>query len=283
MQRPPDPAAWDQEIALAPRLDAVVLAAAGNRGRLREVSEAPYEALIPIEGRPMVAYVVEALAQARRVSGIVVVGPDPVVEAARKALGEPVGTRLKAVAPGARLIDNLERGLAEATTEHVLVVTSDIPLVKAHMVDDFVRRCEQSPEMQDVWYSIVERRMGEHRYPGVKRTWVKLADGSFTGGNVFVVRRDIVELTRPILTRAIEARKSPLTLARLLGLRAVVRFMLGRLTVAEAERRVGRMLDIRGKAVATPYAEIGIDVDKPSDLELARRFLGPPAQAGAGA
>ena len=30
---------------------------------------------------------------------------------------------------------------------------------------------------------------------------------------------------------------------------------------------------IRGRAIISPYAEVGVDVDKPSDLELAHRYL----------
>lgn len=264
---------------LSPRLDALVLAAADNSGRLRQASSEAFEALIPIGKQPMVAYVTGALSRARRVGRIICVGPPAVVEAAvagaQAAAAEVVG-----VEPGARLIDNLERGLHASKTGHVVVVTSDIPLLQPHMVDDFVRRCEEGGELFDVWYAVVERSAGERAYPSVRRTWVRLSDGTFTGGNVMVVARDIVQRTRRLLGPALDARKSPLTLAKLLGLAAVLRFLVGRLSIADAEQRVSAMLGIRGKAVVTPYAEIGIDVDKPSDLELARRFL-TPTHAGA--
>lgn len=266
---------------LAPRLDAVVLAAGGNHGRLRAVSGEPFEALIPIGGRPMIAYVVGAVATARRVERILVVGPEAVVAAARA--GAPAPERIRGIPAGSTLLGNVERGLEAASGSHALIVTGDVPLLEGHMLDDFVRRCEQSPEIQDVWYSVVERRLGERRYPGVRRTWVRLADGSFTGGNLFLVGRDIVERTRATLGKAIEGRKSPLALARLLGLAATLKFLVGTLSIDDAERRVSHMLGIKGKTVVTPFAEIGIDVDKPADLELATRFLARAATAGAGA
>lgn len=261
---------------LPPELDALILAAADNTGRLKEASPEAWEALIPIGGRPMVAYVAAALASAGRVGRIVCVGPPAVVEAAAPAApGRVVG-----VDPAPDLLGNLERGLAEAASRYVLVVTSDIPLLKPHMVDDFVRRCEQDGKALDVWYAVVERSAGERAYPGVRRTWVRLKDGTFTGGNLLVVANDIVQRTRRLLGPTLEGRKSPLMLARLLGPVALVRFLAGQLSIADVERQVGAMLGVRGRAITTPYVEIGIDVDKPDDLELARRFL-TPTHAGA--
>ncbi|MBE9506708.1 MAG: hypothetical protein IMY86_01545, partial [Chloroflexi bacterium] len=44
-------------------------------------------------------------------------------------------------------------------------------------------------------------------------------------------------------------------------------------SLAEAERRGSKALDVRGKAVPFPYAEIGMDVDKPFQLEIVRAEL----------
>ena len=270
---------------LPARLDAAVLAAAPNRGPLEQSSPEPYEALIPVADRPIVGWVVEALASASRVHRILVVAPEPVVEAARQALapagragGQAAAERLVGVEPAGSLLANMERGLRHARGSHALLVTGDVPLLRPEMVDDFVARCEAHGEACDVFYAIVERSAGEQRYPGLRRTWVRMADGVFTGGNLAVVQRGVVARARPMLELAIAARKSPLALARLFGLGTLWRFVRGRLTVAEMEARVGRMLGIRGRAVVTPHVEIGIDVDQPADLALARRHL---ARAGA--
>jgi len=56
------------------QVDAIVLAGAKNDGKLREVSPSPYEAMILINDRPMLSYVVDALKQSKQVGRIVVVG-----------------------------------------------------------------------------------------------------------------------------------------------------------------------------------------------------------------
>jgi hypothetical protein len=43
--------------------------------------------------------------------------------------------------------------------------------------------------------------------------------------------------------------------------------------VQQAEIRVGGILGISGRALIFPYAEAGVDVDKPEDLILAQRYM----------
>ncbi|HBR33284.1 MAG TPA: hypothetical protein DD734_01515, partial [Firmicutes bacterium] len=62
-------------------------------------------------------------------------------------------------------------------------------------------------------------------------------------------------------------------LSRLLGFKFLVKLLTGRLKVAEIEARVEEILGMKGAGVLSLYPEIGVDVDKPSDLALARALL----------
>ena len=77
-------------------------------------------------------------------------------------------------------------------------------------------------------------------------------------------------------------RKSPLTLARDVGIGLLIRLIAGRLSLAQAESRVGGILGIQGRAIIFPYAEAGVDVDKPEDLQLAERELGVAGDEASG-
>jgi len=50
------------------------------------------------------------------------------------------------------------------------------------------------------------------------------------------------------------------------------------LSIKEIEERIEKILHFKGAAIVTPYAEIGIDVDKPSDLDLVERYIASTAQ-----
>ena len=75
-----------------------------------------------------------------------------------------------------------------------------------------------------------------------------------------------------MIEQAIAMRKKP-QLSRLLGVRFILKYILKQLSIEEIESRVEDVLQFRGVGVISPYPQVGIDVDKPSDLQLARRVL----------
>lgn len=247
-------------------VEAVVLAGADNHGKLGSVSSANYEALIPLCGRPMVHYVVDALKDAKSVGRIVVVGP---VDALR-ASGEMSGVDL--VQSGDSMVNNIRIGIDFLKPAGpVLIVTSDIPLIKAEAIDDFVSRCERTAA--EIYYPIVSRETNEAEFPGVKRTYVRLKDGVFTGGNLALLEPEIIAACEDMISRAVAMRKKPWQLSRLLGFKFIFKLLFNRLTLAEIEERVHRVLGFRGVGVVSPYPEVGIDVDKPEDLQLVENAL----------
>jgi CTP:molybdopterin cytidylyltransferase MocA len=234
----------------------VVLAGRRNEGRLRAEPGA-YEAQIPIAGRPMGAWVVAALQPA--CDRVVVVGPE-----GRGALGH---------APRPSLIDNLRRGVATVQpADEVLVATGDAPLMAAQGVAQFLADCRQTGAA--VGYPIVLRAACEAAFPGTRRTYVRADGREFTGGNLFYLRAEAVPPLLAQLEAFYLARKNPLKLAALFGLGAILALLTGRARVAALEAIASRRLGVAARAIVVKDAGIGADVDKPSDLALARAALG---------
>lgn len=247
-------------------MDIIVLAGAKNTGALRAVTSCAYEAGIPLAGRPLLDYIVEPLSRIREAGRLVVVGPEDCLSPDRR---EKVW---RIVPAGDSMLENLRRGLAAlAPKEKVLVATADIPLITEACLEDFLARCRAREA--DVYYPIVEKGLLEAHYPGAKRTYAALREGVFTGGNIVLLSPEILEGRMEVIESAVALRKKPIQMARLLGLYCLLKLILGRLSIAEVERRVEQKLHFKGAAVITPFAEIGIDVDKPSDLALVREVL----------
>lgn len=247
-------------------VDVLVLAGASNHGKLAECSEALYEAFIEIGGRTMLEHVLSALRSSQHIERICVVGPKQEIEA-RFDVGD-----LDVLQMGSSLIENLTIGFkALKDSKSVLLCTSDIPLVTAEAIDDFIGRCNLDDI--DVFYSIVSKDDVDKAYPGVKRTYVQVKEGMFTGGNVAILSPSVIYTYQDVIKRVIELRKNPLGLARLLGFRCIVKFLAKSLSITDIEKRVEKMLLLKGKAVVSTYPEVGIDVDKPEDLELMRRVI----------
>lgn len=256
---------------------ALILAGAPNDGPLKEAGQARYEALIEIGGRPMVEYVLDVLREAPTVGPVAIVGPPADIRAAVTLKDELL------VEPGGGLLDNLERGAralrSAGHTGHLLVVTSDIPLVTVEALEAFLARCRERREGAsgadfDAYYPMVRREASEARFPGVRRTYVGLRDGQFTGGNFALLNPDMVIERRHLFDQVVALRKDPVGMARLLGFGFIVNFLLRRLSAGDIERIVREKLGIHGAVIDVPHAEVGFDVDKPSDLAIAEAELG---------
>lgn len=243
--------------------DALILAGGENNRHLNHYTSQPFEALIEIAGRPMVEFVAEALALSPHVSRIFVAGP----AAELKRCSFPNNTVI--VDSGRTIMDTIQLGMKALGHENLtLVVTADIPLLTAAAIDDFIMQCASINA--DLYYPIVTRSDHERRFPGNKRTYVRLREGTFTGGNIFLVNPSIVQKCVQAAEQIIENRKNPFKLCCQLGWTFVVQFLLGTLKLKQVEKRVGEILGIQGAVILSQYAELGIDVDKPSDLELVR-------------
>lgn len=243
--------------------DAIILAGGENSKQLSKFSPQPYEAMIEIAGKPMVAFVAEALSASQHVERIFVVGP--VKELTRCKF--PNNTFI--VESGKSIIETIKIGMeALGHQRKVLVVTADIPLLTADAVNDFLVQCAAIDA--DLYYPIVQREVNNRCYPGNKRTYVRLKEGTYTGGNIFLVNPAIVPQCVAVAERIIDNRKNPFKLACILGWKFVFQFIFGTLSLGNVEKRVSELLGIKGAVVCSQYPELGIDVDKPSDLELVK-------------
>lgn len=248
-------------------VNVILLAGAPNTGLLKDVSPVANEALIDIGGKPMVQYVIDGLQQSKEVKRIVIVAPPGQLEP------HVTGRNLEFVPSAGHIIDNVVSAACTLPQdEQILIATSDIPLINGEIIDGLIDLCRQRPA--DLYYPIVEKSVGEKKYPVVRRTYVNLREGTFTGGNLFLINPEIVERTAPKARRFLDYRKNPVKMLTLLGLTFALRYLVFKnLNLKELEQKVSQMWDLKGAVVICPWPEVGIDVDKPSDLQLARAVL----------
>lgn len=249
-------------------VDAVVLAGSPNNGPLKECSPARYEALIPIGSKTMVEHVVGALLKARQIRRVLVIGP--VAELSALLAGE----RVSVAESGGSILENIGTGLNLLSGEkRVLLVTSDIPMLTPGAVDNFLELCGDMSG--DLYYPVISKQVVENKFPATRRTYVNIKEGVFTGGNLFLINPAVFKKCVENGQKIINLRKSPLGLCRLLGFGFVIKFLIRSLTLREAQEKVSQLLGgIRGVVVISKYPEVGVDVDKPGDFELALKMIG---------
>jgi GTP:adenosylcobinamide-phosphate guanylyltransferase len=230
---------------------AVVLAGGGGDA-LAQAAGVPCKALLPFQGRPLVSYVLEALLDTPGVARIVYVGEaPPSVTASCDKVVPPGGSFIESFAVGAEAALALE-------TAPVLFTTADLPWLSREALSDFLDAAAGA----DLAYPIVRQETTEAQFPAQRRTFVKLKDGRFTGGNLMLLSPRMVPALLPFIERAYQGRKNPLTLARLFGFDFIFRLLSGRLSLPHIERRAERILGLPVRALETPHASIGADIDK---------------------
>lgn len=266
-------------------MDAVLLAGGIPQPNepLYSYSNGEAKALIDVAGKPMIQWVLDALSDAKTIERVVVIG---LSEKAHLPCKKP----LTYLPNQGKLLDNLKGGTTKVLelnprAKYVLFASSDIPGVTAQMVDWLVDTCRQTDD--DLYYNVVRREDMERRFPGSKRTYTRLKDLEVCGGDMNVARTAIVNENSEFWNGVLEARKNPAAQAAMIGTDIIFKFLFRQLSIDDVIQRVADKLDLKGRAIVCPYPEIGMDVDKPHQLEImradlargSRRSAGKPAKA----
>ena len=224
-------------------------------------------AFIDIGGRPMLAWVLDAVRNCDICGELFVIGN---AERLRSTFGlseNEVGQDKNS------MLDNFIAGLERFRKyPKVLSTTCDIPLITPEafkFIADEVGRIDAQ-----VYYPIVDVKEFDKKFPGGKRTTQKLKEGTFTGGNVFVFEPEQVLKNQDKMKAVIRDRKSPAKLVRLFGLPFIVKFALRQLNLKGLEEKASEILGAKMRGIITPYPEVGFDVDKPEDLDMVRKIVG---------
>lgn len=243
------------------------LVLAGSRGVPDPVALAEgtsHKSLVEVAGQPILARVVAALRDAG-IERIAVAADDPAVVRLALALGAQV------LPPASGPSASVAAGFAHLGPG-MLVTTSDHALLRGQWVRDFLA---DAPGHADVAILLAPRPLVEAALPASRRTWLRFADGQWSGCNLFLLSSTRAQAA--IATwQSVEAnRKRPWRIAARLGLGTLLAYALGRLTLAEAVRRLGRGMGLAAEMVAARDGLAAVDVDKPSDLADVRRIAAP--------
>lgn len=240
------------------------LVLAGSRGGIDPLADhagVSDKAMIEIDGATMLARVVGALRAAGAGRIVVVVSSDVV--------------RGEALALGAAAIDAAAGPSASAAAGFallgapLLVTTADHALLRPDWVRQFL---DDVPDDADVAVLLARRDVVERAVPDTKRTWLRFADGAWSGCNMFWLATPRAAAAIDLWRRVERDRKRPWRIVGRLGPRLLWRYLTGRLTLAAGLARIGALAGVEARMVASPFGLAAVDVDKPADLDLVRRL-----------
>jgi len=246
--------------------NALVLAGAKGKGPLEIAANVKNKALIMINDKPIIEYIIDALNNSKNIDKVLVVGP-------RDELYPYIGKKVQEILePGNSILENMEIGLNYFNSENnLLLLASDIPLITSQAIDEFIKKCVEREAY--VGYPIITKENIIKKYPETIRTYVNMKEGTFCGGNIAFFKPEVFFQKRELIKELYNNRKAPWKYVKILGLKFILKFLFKTLTLDEIEKRLTKILGYKSIAVMVSYPEIMIDLDKPSDLEVIQKYL----------
>ncbi|HET6276924.1 MAG TPA: NTP transferase domain-containing protein [Candidatus Cybelea sp.] len=231
-------------------MKAVITAGGRIDGAFAEAAGTTVKALAPVRGTTMLERMIGAL-RAAGVSEIAVVGGNEV----RAECGSTIERFVQESESGS---ENLLRALrAWPEDERLIYATSDLPYVTAAAIGDFVKRVGQGT----LAVALSEYADFTARFPGAPPFGITLARERVVNGGLFSIPQGAGEKLAAMATRFFEARKRPWRMASLVGPAVLIRFLSGRLRVADLETMALHVLQVPAQALRGCSPELAFDVD----------------------
>jgi GTP:adenosylcobinamide-phosphate guanylyltransferase len=227
------------------------------------------KALLSIAGKSMIQWVVDALDGSKSISKLIIVGLPPDTDISSR---HP----LTFLPDHGSIISNIQAGVDQIhrddpLTKKSLIVSSDIPAIKSSMVDWMIKIVEETDA--DIFYNVVTRQVMESVFPGSKRTYTRFRQQEVCGGDLNGLNLSFLSGGNPFFDEIINSRKNPIKQASLFGFDILVSLLLNRLSLQDVEKKISERIHARGKVLLCPFAEIGMDVDKPHQFEMVQSFI----------
>lgn len=238
------------------------------------------KAMLDVAGKPMIQWVLDALAGAKDVDRVVVIG---LTEKSGLSCAKPISY----IPNQGGMLANILAGMARVrefnpNADYVLLASSDIPAIRPEMVDWLIETALETRD--DLYYGVVPRAVMEATFPNSKRTYTKLKDIELCGADMNIAHvRMAGEEYLAMWERLIGNRKSPMRQAATVGFGTLFLLATRQITLDDAVKRVCGRIGIKGRAIIWKQAEAGMDVDKPHQLEILREFLSQRAAPGGAA
>jgi len=251
------------------KVDAIVLA--GGDGSVIDPQTA-VKGMVKIAGKPMVQWVVEALRQAKHVDKIAVVLPPGQDMSSWEHLVDHM------VLNDGLVSDNIIKAKNALDSDcFIISITSDIPSVTPAAIDSFIELTLQRGV--DISYPYIREAVMESAYPDSERTYFKIDGNKVTGGNAMMLESKHFDHLREVGQELFESRKNPIKMANMVGASLALKLVTGKLSSADLEERVGKIIKLKCAAIVIDDASIAADVDKPEDVAVVEAKL-KQAKAG---
>ena len=297
-------------------MDAIVLA--GTHRNPKRMIEGQNKSFLEVGGKVLVCRVVDELLAASSIGKIFVVGPTERLHetlAGRSAeviIVEQSGSMLSNVWAAVYASEALHRDLTgkDDPTRPMFITSSDLPLVSADAVEDFIARCAREEERSSMKFAMMtgvaeeaslKSFYSDHGKIGIHRPYVNYSDCRIRLANIYLARphaltnhqflqtgfahrkaekvKNVILLAFNFLSQPGGLRAAWITLRLQMTLMAskkkgrLYRWLKAGNKMADTEKSCGDVLGGPIRIVITPYGGLSLDVDNKEDYRvLSQRY-----------
>ena len=248
------------------RYDVVLPSGGRIDDHFARVALTPYKSLIKVQDYMIGFKVLEAVNDSNRLGRIMLVAPKEVQD----AFGIRVPNKLNDTGDLAKNIAMAIRELKSMgdCTSRVAIITTDLPYLEGKNIQAFLDAC---PDDADICVPLISKEEYLDRFPSASGTFVKLRDGEWTLGCIYLMKPDVYLKILPEVERVVANRKKKLAMAKLLGGGFVWKVLTKAITSTEVARKVETILGCRVALIKGGPCEFAFDIDDIVDYEYALR------------
>jgi GTP:adenosylcobinamide-phosphate guanylyltransferase len=232
----------------------------------------PAGVLAPVDGKPALRRVIEALGASECVRGGVVCGPSEAIFRAEPVLGEILeGSAFDWMPQQAGPSASALAGVGRLNRFPVLLTAGDHALLTPALVDDFCRRAAALDA--DAAIGVVPWDRVRTAFPDSRRTVWRFRQEAWCGSNLFALLSERGRAA-PRFWQSVEAdRKRPWRIARRIGLRPLLGYLLRQSDLDASLEALSKVMGCRLAKITVEEPRAAVDVDSVADRDLAEGLL----------
>jgi CTP:molybdopterin cytidylyltransferase MocA len=224
--------------------------------------------LVPIAGVAVIERVLASIERCSRIDRRMLVGPNATTLAAEPRIGARIDSgNWTWLAPTESPAASASAALDAIGTEgRILLTTADHAFITPEIIEHF---CAAALETDaDFAVGFARRADVMATFPRTRRTGWHFSDDTYCGCNLFAVLKPAGHSVTVFWRHVEKERKRPWRIMRMLGTGLFLRYIAGRLSLADALFELSRRTQCRIAPVMVPQPEAAVDVDSIDDWRL---------------
>lgn len=252
------------------KIDVFIPAGTGEKykhySELLEEAKVDNKALIELNKRPMISYIIETLDNSECVKSITIFGlnENQISIKTKKPITylEGGNTLFNTITKALEYYKNLS-----PSPKYVMSVSSDIPLITPQMINNIYDSIDWSKDIE-LYYNVVWAKKVRELYPEITKIPLTLKEGDIYIGDIHIYSPHVLDDEKRInaLKSIMGDRKNFFAAVKLISIKFIAKYKFKKLKFSEFGLRIHKLFNLKG-GVILGYPETCIDLDYVSDLE----------------